>query len=129
VYTVKRMAPSLKRRAGFEVAGWDGRRWIVEGVFDTGSDAAGTAKHVLGRRLGVQVIEEAFSDQEGAFKRRVVFTEYRDGARPGHEPAATVGVAPRPPGKRPLAGTDDVLYVAISALVVSIVSLLFSIVR
>jgi hypothetical protein len=130
VYTVRRIAPPLKRRACFEVAGWDGLRWVVEGVFDTGAEAAGASRHVLGRRLGVQVTEEAFSDREGAFKRRVVFAEYRDGVqKPARHTAAAAVVTPRPRRKRSLAGADDVLYVAISALVISIISMVFSIAR
>jgi len=56
---VERIEPPLHRRAGFEVAGWDGLRWILEGIFDTGAEAAEAAKKVLGRRLGVKVTEHA----------------------------------------------------------------------
>ncbi len=128
--TVERIEPPLHRRAGFEVAGWDGLRWILEGIFDTGAEAAEAAKDVLGRRLGVKVTEEAFSDAEGVFKSRVVFTEYRDGlSKPERKPAGPAVVPPRPRRKRGLAGIDTVLYVAISALVISIVSMVFSIAR
>jgi len=126
---VERIDPPLNR-AGFEVAGWDGLRWVLEGIFDTGAEAAEAAKDVLGRRLGVKVTEEAFSDAEGVFKSRVVFTEYRDGlSKPERKPAGQAVVPPRPRRKRVLAGTDTVLYVAISALAISIVSMVFSIAR
>ncbi len=94
--------PPLHRRASFEVTGWDGLRWVLEGVFDTGAEAAAEAKHVLARRLGVKVTEETLE----------------------------IPVAKPPlPGKRSLAGTDAVLYVAISSLVISIAAMFFSIVR
>jgi hypothetical protein len=128
---MERIDPPLHRRAGFEVAGWDGLRWILEGVFDTSTEAAGAAKQVLGRRLGVKVTEEAFSDAEGIFRSRILFTEYRDGVmKPERKPAAPpVVVAPRPRRKRYLAGTDGVLYVAISALAISIISMVLSLIR
>jgi hypothetical protein len=128
---MERIDPPLHRRAGFEVAGWDGLRWVLEGVFDTSAEAAGAAKQVLGRRLGVKITEEAFSDAEGIFKSRVLFTEYRDGVKPERKPApAPVAiVAPRARRKRYLAGTDSVLYIAISALVISILSMVLSIIR
>lgn len=130
--TMERIDPPLHRRAGFEVAGWDGLRWVLEGVFETSAEAAGEAKHVLGRRLGVKITEEAFSDAEGVFKSRVLFTEYRDGViKPERKPVAPVApvAAPRSRRKRYLASTDQVLYVAISALVVSIMSMVLSIIR
>jgi hypothetical protein len=129
---MERIDPPLHRRAGFEVAGWDGLRWVLEGVFDTSAEAAGAAKQVLARRLGVKITEEAFSDAEGIFKSRILFTEYRDGVtKPERKSAAPPVVAPppRPRRKRYLAGTDGVLYVAISALVISILSMVFSVLR
>jgi hypothetical protein len=127
---MERIDPPPHRRAGFEVAGWDGLRWVLEGVFDTGAEAAGTAKQVLGRRLGVKITEETFSDAEGVFKSRILFTEYRNGVvKPERKPAAVAVVAPRLRRKRFLAGTDTVLYVAISALVISIMSMVLSILR
>jgi hypothetical protein len=131
VDTVEKALPPLHRRAGFEVAGWDGLRWVLEGVFDTGAEAAGEARHVLGRRLGVKVTEEVFNPSEGIFKSRVVFTEYRDGVlKPERKPAPEPPVVvPRARRRRLLAGADTVLYVAISSLVVSITALFFAIVR
>lgn len=129
MYTVRRIDPS-KRRAALEVAGWDGSRWVVEGVFDSGTEAAGASKHVLERHLGVKVTEDSLSDRDGTVKSRVVFTEYRDGVpKPDRHPAAAGVVVPQPRGKQFLAGTDGVLHVAISALVVSIISLIFSLAR
>ena len=129
MYTVRRI-DSSKRRAALEVAGWDGSRWVVEGVFDTGAEAAGASKHVLKRHLGVKVTEDSLSDRDGTVKSRVVFTEYRDGVpKPGPPPAAPAIAAPKPHGKQLLAGTDGVLHVAISALVVSIIALIFSVAR
>jgi hypothetical protein len=129
VYTVKRVNPPPDRRAALEVAGWDGSRWVVEGVFDTGAEAAGASKHVLRRRLGVKVTEDSYNDREGIFKSRVVFTEYRDGVpKPDRRPAAAI-VTPQARSKQFPAGTDSVLYVAISALVISIIAMLFSIAR
>jgi hypothetical protein len=131
VGTVEKISPPLHRRAGFEVAGWDGLRWVLEGVFDTGAEAAGEARHVLGRRLGVKVTEEVFNQSEGVFKSRVVFTEYRDGVlKPERKPAPEAPApAPRARRRRLLAGADTILYVAISSLVVSITALFFAIVR
>jgi hypothetical protein len=129
---VERIDLPLDRRAGFEVAGWDGLRWVLEGVFETSAEAAVAAKQVLARRLGVKITEEAFSEAEGVFKSRILFTEYRDGVvKPQRKPAAPAIVAPRPHPRRKrfLAGTDSVLYVAISALVISIMSMVFSILR
>lgn len=77
--------PPPHRRTGFEVAGWDGARWILEGVFESGAEAASQAKLVLTRRLGVKVTEEVFNAAEGVFKSRVVFTEFR-GNEPGPRP-------------------------------------------
>ena len=129
--TMERIDLPPHRRAGFEVEGWDGLRWVLEGVFETSAEAAGEAKLVLGRRLGVKITEEAFSDAEGVFKSRVLFTEYRDGAmKPERKPALPAApAAPRARRKRYVASTDDVLYVAISALVVSIMSMVLSIIR
>src|SRR5947209_3083316 len=113
---MERIDPPLHRRAGFEVAGWDGLRWVLEGVFDTSAEAAGAAKQVLARRLGVKITEEAFSDAEGIFKSRILFTEYRDGVtKPERKSAPSPVVAappPRPRRKRYLAGTEGVLVAA-----------------
>lgn len=125
----ERIDPPLHRRASFEVTGWDGLRWVLEGVFDTSTEAAAEAKHVLGRRLGVKVTEESL-DPEGIFKSRIIHSEYRDGVRPERKPPPEIPVAkPSLLGKRSLAGTDAVLYVAISSLVISIAAMFFSIVR
>jgi hypothetical protein len=125
----ERIDPPLHRRASFEVTGWDGLRWVLEGVFDTGAEAAAEAKHVLARRLGVKVTEETL-DADGIFKSRVIHSEYRDGVKPERKPPPEIPVV-KPPllGKRSLAGTDAVLYVAISSLVISIAAMFLSIVR
>jgi hypothetical protein len=125
----EKVDPPLHRRASFEVTGWDGLRWVLEGVFDTGAEAAAEAKHVLARRLGVKLTEETL-DADGIFKSRVIHSEYRDGVKPERKPPPESSVA-KPPllGKRPLARTDAVLYVAISSLVISIAAMFFSILR
>lgn len=127
-------APPAHRRTGFEVAGWDGARWILEGIFESGAEAASQAKAVLGRRLGVKVTEEVFNPDEGVFKSRVVFTEFR-----GPEPQAPrldrkksgEPMAPPRPSTRPglLAGRDMPLYLGIASLAVSIMALFFSLIR
>ena len=129
--TAEKASPPLHQRAGFEVAGWNGLRWVLEGVFDTSAEAMAEAKHVLGRRLGVKVTEEIFNDPEGIFKSRVVFTEYRDGAlKAERKPAPETPVAtPRTHRRRFLVNANMVLYVAISSLVISIMAMFFSIVR
>lgn len=123
--------PPARRRAGFEVAGWDGARWILEGVYESGPEAAHEAKAVLGRRFGVKITQEVFNASEGVFKSRVVFTEFRgdppksekkrEAAPPPPQPRRTVGAA--------LGGSDAALYVAISSLIISIAAMLFSIMR
>jgi hypothetical protein len=123
--------PPASRRAGFEVAGWDGARWILEGIYDNGVEAASQAKSVLGRRLGVKVTQEIFNAAEGTFKGRVVFTEFR-----GEPPKSEKRKAPEPPPPpRPrtardlLGGNDAPLYVSLSSLAVAILALLFAMVR
>jgi hypothetical protein len=88
-----KVIPSSRRRAGYEVAGWDGVRWVLEGVFESGPEAAYQAKQVLARRLGVRVTQEVFSEADGVFKSRVLFTEFRDPSAKATAPAA----APAPP--------------------------------
>jgi hypothetical protein len=130
VYDSTATSPS-SRRAGFEVAGWDGARWILEGVYDSGPEAASQAKAVLGRRLGVKVTQEVFNAAEGTFKGRVVFTEFR-GEPPKSEKRKAPG-APPPARRRStrdlIGGNDASLYVAISSLLVSIAAMLFSLAR
>jgi hypothetical protein len=123
--------PPAHRRAGFEVAGWDGARWILEGIYDSGTEAASQAKNVLGRRLGVKVTQEVFNPSEGTFKGRVVFTEFR-----GEPPKPEKKKAPEPPAptrqrttRELLGGDDAVLYVSLSSLAVSVVALIIAIVR
>jgi hypothetical protein len=120
------------RRAGFEVAGWDGLRWVLEGVFETGIEATSEARRVLERRAGVKVTEDVFNEDEGIFKSRIVLTEFHDGMVPKSErrpmPEAPAP-APRTRRKRLLAGTDTVLYVAISSLVISILALILAVLR
>jgi len=125
----ERVDPPLHRRASFEVTGWDGLRWVLEGVFDTSAEAAAEAKHVLARRLGVKVTEETL-DASGIFMSRVIHSECRDGVKPERKPPPEIPVS-KPPllGKRSLARTDAVLYVAISSLAISIAAMFFSIVR
>jgi hypothetical protein len=120
----------VQRRAGFEVAGWDGTRWITEGVYDTGPAAATQAKLVLNRRLGVRITQEVFSPSEGLFKSRVIFTEFR-----GDPPKSEKRPAPGPQRGRAglvstfAASSNATLYIAISSLVISILALIFSILR
>ena len=125
--------PPAHRRTGFEVAGWDGARWILEGVFESGAEAASQAKLVLARRHGVRVTEEVFNAAEGVFKSRVVFTEFR-----GPEPQAPSALAKKKPEVVPprstrrtelLAGGETALYLSAAALAVSILALFFSLVR
>jgi hypothetical protein len=123
--------PTAYRRAGFEVAGWDGTRWILEGIYESGVEAATQAKLVLGKRLGVKVTQEVYNPAEGTFKGRVVFTEYR-GEPPKTEKKKTAGPPPRAhqrSARELLGGSDAALYVAISSLIVSIMALVFSILR
>lgn len=131
----EKVNPPLHRRAGFEVAGWDGLRWILDGVFETSTEAAAEARHVLARRLGVKVTEEVFNEAEGIFKSRIIFTEYRDGVMKSERkppPTPPVAAVPQRPRKKRLfagAGIDAVLYVAISSLVMSIMAMFLSIMR
>lgn len=120
-----------QRPAAFEVAGWDGARWIAEGVYDSGPEAASQAKDIFARRLGVKITQEVFNAGEGVFKSRVVFTEFR-----GEPPRSEKRHAPepRPPARRRsvdtlLRGSNAPLYVAIASLIISIVALSFSIMR
>ena len=125
------VTPSATRRAGFEVAGWDGARWILEGIYESGPEAATQAKAVLGRRLGVKVTQEVFNAAEGTFKSRVVFTEFR-GDPPKSERRKPAGAPPSQRGRSTrdlMGGNDAALYVAISSLVVSIAAMLFSLAR
>jgi len=127
--------PPPHRRTGFEVAGWDGARWILEGVFESGAEAASQAKLVLTRRLGVKVTEEVFNAAEGVFKSRVVFTEFRGnepGPRPekGKKPAEPVAPARAGgAGRAFIEDKDAPLYLAIASLVVSILALFFAVIR
>jgi hypothetical protein len=123
--------PRVPRRPGFEVAGWDGARWILEGVYDSGIEAASQAKSVIARRLGVKVTQEVFNDTDGTFRSRVVFTEFR-GDPPKSEKRRPPEPPPRPKERTArdlLGGNDAALYVAISALVISIIAMLFSLAR
>jgi hypothetical protein len=149
VDTVEKPLLPAQGRSGFEVAGWDGVRWVLEGVFDTSVEAEREAKTVLSRRLGVKLTEEFFNAADGVFKSRVVLTEFRDGApKPERRPAADglttlrdVAAFPRPqpktapsvvrvqPEPHRAASADTVLYIAISSLVISIMAMLFAIAR
>jgi len=149
VDTVERALLPVQGRSGFEVAGWDGVRWVLEGVFDTGTDAERAAKLVLTRRLGVRLTEEFFNAADGVFKSRVVLTEFRDGVpKPERKPAPEAPTALRDAvspklERKPVAlsvtrdrieqprgaGVDTVLYIAISSLVVSIMAMIFAIAR
>ena len=133
IVQAKETHPPAHRRTGFEVAGWDGSRWLLEGVFDSGAEAASQAKLVLARRLGVRVSEEVFNAAEGVFKSRVVFTEFRGAEtapraerRKPAEPAAAVR-APVPPSL--LAHKDAPLHLGIASLAISILALLFALLR
>jgi hypothetical protein len=132
VQATQKAFPPAHRRTGFEVAGWDGARWILEGVFDSGAEAASQAKLVLARRHGVRVTEEVFNAAEGVFKSRVVFTEFR-----GPEPQAPSAIKKKPDAVPPrssrrselLAGGETALYLSAAALAVSVLALFFSLVR
>ncbi len=88
--TVEKTLLPAHGRSGFEVAGWDGVRWVLEGVFDT--DAAPQ--------------------------------------KPERKPAAEAPSVPRyRPEPQRATGTDTVLYVAISSLVISILAMVFAIAR
>jgi hypothetical protein len=123
--------PGVPRRSGFEVAGWDGARWILEGIYDSGVEAASQAKVVMGRRLGVKVTQEVFNDTDGTFRSRVVFTEFR-GDPPKSDKRRAPEPPPRPRSQSPaelLGGNNAPLYIAISALIISILAMLFSLAR
>jgi hypothetical protein len=120
----------VQRRAGFEVAGWDGTSWVDEGVYDDGPAAATQAKHVLARRLGVKITQEVFSPSEGLFKSRVIFTEFRgDPPKSQTKPVRQSQPVRRNTADGFLAGNNATLYVAISSLIISMLALFFSIVR
>jgi hypothetical protein len=74
------MGVAVQRGPGFEVAGWDGERWQLVGVFPSQADAIVQAKAALVRRaaINVRVTEERFSEGDGVFKSRVVFAQQRD---------------------------------------------------
>jgi hypothetical protein len=121
----------VQRRAGFEVAGWDGTRWITEGVYEDGPAAAMQAKLVLSRRLGVKITQEVFSPSEGLFKSRIIFTEFRGEPPKSEKPRAAPG--PQRARSGPVStfatSSNAALYVAISSLAISILALIFSILR
>jgi hypothetical protein len=134
VVQAKQIHPPAHRRTGFEVAGWDGARWILEGVFESGAEAASQAKLVLARRLGVKVTEEVFNAAEGVFKSRVVFTEFR-GSETSPRPDKTKRpvehvVATRPAPPRGIFDSKDMpLHLGIASLLISILALIFSLIR
>ncbi len=120
-----------ERRGSFEVAGWDGARWILEGVFESGVEAATEAKAVIQRRLGVKVTEEVFNADEGTFKSRIVFTEYRQDPPQKADPKKKPEPAPKKRvGQAGAAGSEGVaLYISVASLSVSILALFFSLLR
>jgi hypothetical protein len=130
-------------RSGFEVASWDGARWLVEGIYETGAEAASEAKALLSRRPGVRVTQEVFNAQDGTFKSRVVFSEFRDSARgegamraeraerrraPAEVPVAPAA-APRISLMALLKNIDAPLYVSIASLTLSAAALLVAVFR
>jgi hypothetical protein len=120
----------VQRRAGFEVAGWDGTRWIAEGVYDDGPAAATQARVVLNKRLGVKITQEVFSPSEGLFKSRVIFTEFRgDPPKSEKRPVREVQPARRGAVNTFLASRNAALYIAMSSLVISILALIFAVLR
>ena len=135
-----KLDPPPYRRSGFEVASWDGARWTLEGIYDSAPDASHEARHLLGKRLGVKVTEEVFAEDEGVFKSRIIFTEYRDGAaRPQRKlelgPMSAPTHAATPVLPRPqrvviqAASNDSSMMVAIAALAISVASLLLALMR
>ena len=113
------------------MAGWDGTRWIAEGVYHSGPAAAIQAKDLLARRLGVRITQEVFDAAEGVFKSRVVFTEFR-GDSPKSEkrhPSEARPLARRNSVETLLGGSNAPLYVAITSLIISILAMIFSIMR
>jgi hypothetical protein len=119
------------RRASFEVTGWDGARWIAEGVYDDGPAAASQAKAVLARRLGVRITQEVFNPSEGMFKSRVVFTEFRGEAPKSEKKQTHIPKLPVRRGRLSmlLGSGNAALYVATASLIISILALIFSILR
>jgi hypothetical protein len=146
-------APPAYRRSGFEVVSWDGTRWTLEGIYDTGLEATQEARHLLqlGKRLGIKVTQEIFAEEEGVFKSRIVLTEYRDGVagllQPRKEEAAPAyrdgaarlsqrkeeaELAARPRPRRVViqaASNDNSMMVSITALAISVASLLLAMMR
>jgi hypothetical protein len=122
-----RLDPSPYRRSGFEVASWDGTRWTLEAIYDSGAEAAQVARRLLEKRLGVKVMEEIFAEDEGVFKSRIVLAEYRDGVTRPRKPTAP-GTT-RPQRVFIQAGNDNAMMVAISALAISVASLLLAMMR
>jgi hypothetical protein len=131
---------------------WDGTRWTLEGIYDTGLEATQEARHLLllGKRLGVKVTQEIFAEEEGVFKSRIVLTEYRDGVvgvQPGKDEAAApyrdgaarlqqrkeeAAHAVRPRPRRVViqaANNDNSMMVSITALAISVASLLLAMMR
>jgi hypothetical protein len=127
-----KLDPPPYRRSGFELASWDGARWTLEGIYDSAPEAAQEARHLLGKRLGVKVTEEVFAEEEGVFKGRIVLTEFRDGVpRPQRKPEPAAAPV-RPSPRRVViqaAGNDNSMMVAITALAISVASLLLAMMR
>jgi hypothetical protein len=122
------------RRAGFEVTAWDGSRWQLVGVFGSTEEAKAEAKAVLPRRHAVRVSEEQFSEQDGTFKTRIIFSEQREGgvpppgtAKPRRKPEVRLGsrrAEAAESGQATLA-----LYLGGAALAVSLLSLVVTLAR
>ena len=128
--------PPPLRRGGYDVAGWDGARWVPQGTFDSGAEAAAKAQLVLAEQQGVRVSQDVFDEDEGVFKSRVIFTEYRDAAAPERPAAAPPAARPADPAPRRRAGLAPrapadrtAVVIASAALAVAILTLILTLLR
>lgn len=119
------------RQPSFELSAWDGRRWVLEQAFTNSTEALEAAHRLLARRKGVKVTEEIYDEGRGIFRSRTVHMEYRDGAEPRRPPPtsrpATIGINPAPAALSRVAAaprSDGPFYVAVTALVVAVVTLI-----
>lgn len=80
------MPTPIQRRAGFEVTAWDGVRWQLVGIYHSAEEAKFHAKALLPRRHAVRVSEETFSENDGTFSARIIFSERREGAYVAAQP-------------------------------------------
>ena len=132
-----RIQPSGHRSAGYEVTAWDGSRWQLVGVFDTVDEAKYEARIVLPRRQAVRVAEEQFSEVDGTFRTRIIFSEQREGAPP--PPARAAKPPPKaevklravkpPPAPDAYGRATTALYLGAASLAVSLLGLAVAILR